>query len=118
MIASVIGVSGIGCVNEYSATKVIKQHDLERRSWPMAEVTKWGWSMDMGPLKRKKTLIGRVRVSKWGWSRVMGPLKRKKTLIGRVRVDGRGPWGLLKKKKSLIGRVRVSKLGRSRAMRP
>ena len=45
-------------------------------------MSKWGWSMAMGPLKRKKTLDGRVRVSKWGWSMAMGPLKRKKTLGG------------------------------------
>ncbi len=31
--------------------------------------------MAMGPLKRKKILVGRVRVSKWGWSMAMGPLK-------------------------------------------
>ena len=43
--------------------------------------------MAMGPLKRKKTLIGRVRASKSGWSMAMGPLKRKKTLIGLVRVS-------------------------------
>ena len=43
--------------------------------------------MAMGPLKRKKTLIGRVRVSKWGWSMAMGPLKVKKILFGRVRVS-------------------------------
>ena len=47
---------------------------------------KWGWSMAMGPLRRKKTLIGWVRVSKRGWSRSMGPLKRKKILVGRVSV--------------------------------
>ncbi len=43
--------------------------------------------MAMVPLKRKKTLIGRVRVYKWGWSRAMGPLTRKKILVGRVRVS-------------------------------
>ncbi len=42
--------------------------------------------MAMGPLKRKKTLVWRVRVFRWGWSMAMGPLKGKKTLIGRVRV--------------------------------
>ncbi len=42
--------------------------------------------MAMGPLKRKKTLVGMVRVSKWGWSMAMGPLERKKTLVGRIRV--------------------------------
>ena len=31
-------------------------------------------------------MVGRVRVSKWGWSRAVGPLKRKKTLAGRVRM--------------------------------
>ncbi len=31
-------------------------------------------------------MTGGVRVSKWGWSRAMGPLKRKRTLAGRVRV--------------------------------
>ena len=30
-----------------------------------------GWE-GQGVLKRKKTLIGRVRVSKWGWSVVDG----------------------------------------------
>ena len=54
-------------------------------------VSKWGWSMAMGPLRRKKilrknTLAERVRVSKWGCSMAMGPLKRKKALAGRVRV--------------------------------
>ncbi len=39
--------------------------------------------MDMGLLKRKKTLAGRVRV----WSLAMLPLKRKKSLVGRVRVS-------------------------------
>ena len=42
--------------------------------------------MATGPLKRKKTLAGRVRVSRWGWLMAMGPLKRKKILVGRVRV--------------------------------
>ncbi len=46
--------------------------------------------MTMGPLKRKKILIGQVRVSKWGWSRATGPSKRKRTLVGRVRVS---KWG-------------------------
>ncbi len=32
----------------------------------------------MGPSKRKKILVGMVRVSKWGWSMPMGPLKRKR----------------------------------------
>ena len=42
---------------------------------------------------RKKILVGRVRVSKWGWSRAMGPLKRKTTLVGRVRaLSGDGRW--------------------------
>ncbi len=39
------------------------------------KVSKWGWSMALGPLKRKKTLIGLVRASKWGWSRAMGQFK-------------------------------------------
>ena len=43
--------------------------------------------MAMGPLKRKKTLAGSVRISKWGWSMAMGPSKRKKTLVGRVRMS-------------------------------
>ncbi len=34
--------------------------------------------MAMGHLRRKQTLVGRVRVSKWGWSVAMGPLNRKK----------------------------------------
>ena len=43
------------------------------------------------PLKRKKILVGRVRVSKWGWSMGMGPLGgMKKILIGRDRVS---TWG-------------------------
>ncbi len=56
-----------------------------------------GWSRAVGPLKRKKILVGRVRVSKLGWSSAIGLLKRKKILNRRVRVakwDGRGPWGL------------------------
>ncbi len=36
-----------------------------------------------------QVLAGRVRVFKWGWSMAMGHLKRKKTLIGRVRVSKR-----------------------------
>ncbi len=43
--------------------------------------------MAMGPLKRKKILIRRVRVSKRGWPMAMGPLRRKKTLVGRVGVS-------------------------------
>ena len=43
--------------------------------------------MAMGPLKRNKTLAGRVRMSKWGWLMAMGPLTRDKTLVGRVRVS-------------------------------
>ncbi len=35
--------------------------------------------MAMGPLKRNKTLAGRVRMSKWAWLMPMGPLKRNKT---------------------------------------
>ena len=52
--------------------------------------------MAMGPLKRNKTLVGKVRVSKWGWLIAMGPLKGNKILVGRVRVykwgagDGHG----------------------------
>ncbi len=42
----------------------------------------------MGPLKKKKILVGMVRVSKWGLSMAMGPLKFKKILIWRVRVVG------------------------------
>ena len=38
-------------------------------------VSKRGWSMAMGPLKRTKTLVGSFRVSKWGWSMARGPLK-------------------------------------------
>ncbi len=49
--------------------------------------------MAMGPLKRKKTLAGRARVSKWGWSMAMGPLKRKSP-VGRVRVSKWG-WSML-----------------------
>ncbi len=45
------------------------------------------WSVALGPSKRKRILVGRVRVSKWGWSMAMGPLKRKKILVGRVRVS-------------------------------
>ena len=56
----------------------------EDSDWAVS-VSKWGWSMAMGPLKRKKTLIVRVRVSKWGWSMAMWPLKRTKTLIGHGR---------------------------------
>ncbi len=52
-----------------------------------AQGSKWGWSMAMGPLRRKKTLVGRVRVFKWGWTMAMGPLKRKKALAGKVRVS-------------------------------
>jgi hypothetical protein len=52
--------------------------------------------MAMGPVNRKqKTLAGRVRLSMWGWSMAMGPLKRKKTLAGGVRVSKWGwscPW--------------------------
>ena len=65
--------------------------------------------MAMGPLNRKKTLIGRVRVFTWGWSMAMGPLKRKRTLAGRVRVFKCG-WsmamGRLKRKRTVAGRVR------------
>ncbi len=43
--------------------------------------------MAMGLLKKKKALVGKVRVSKWGWSRAMGALNRKRTLVGRVRVS-------------------------------
>ncbi len=43
--------------------------------------------MALGPWKRSKTLVGRVRVSKWGWLMAMGPLKRNKILVGRVRVS-------------------------------
>ena len=60
-------------------------------------VSKWAWSMAMGPLRRKRTLAGRVRVSKWGWSMAMGPSKRKKFVwlggSGWLSGDGRGPWG-------------------------
>ena len=35
-------------------------------------MSKWRWSRAVGPLNRKKILIGRVRVSKWGWSMAMG----------------------------------------------
>ncbi len=31
----------------------------------------FGWE-GLGVLKRKKTVVGRVRVSRWGWSRVDG----------------------------------------------
>ncbi len=37
--------------------------------------------------KRNKKLAGKIRVSKWGWSMAMGPLKGKKILVGRVRVS-------------------------------
>ncbi len=33
-----------------------------------------------GALKRKKIVVGRVRVSKWGWSMAMGPQHRTQTL--------------------------------------
>ncbi len=41
----------------------------------------------MGPLKRKKTWVARVRVSRLGWSMAMGPLKRKKIMVGRERMS-------------------------------
>ena len=40
-----------------------------------------------GASKGKKTLVGRVRMSKWGWSMAMEPLKRKKTLAWRFRMS-------------------------------
>ncbi len=51
------------------------------------KVCRWGWSMAMVPLRRKKILVGRVKVSKWGWLVARGPLKRNKRLVGR-----RTPW--------------------------
>ena len=53
-------------------------------------VSRWGWSMAMVPLKRKKTPAERVRMSRRGWSIAMGPLKRKRILAGRVRMS---KWG-------------------------
>ncbi len=38
--------------------------DKEEESGWRVRVYKWGWSMAMGPLRRKQILIGRVRVSK------------------------------------------------------
>ena len=43
-----------------------------------------------GAFEKKEIRFGRVRVSKRGWSMAMGPLKRKKTVIGRVSVS---KWG-------------------------
>ncbi len=77
--------------------------------------------MAMGPLKRKKALVGRVRVSKWGWSMDMGPCKGRRVWLGRSGCrsgDGRWPCGSCKRKKTLVGRVRVSKWGWSMGMSP
>ncbi len=40
-----------------------------------------------GAFEKEKSLVGWVRVYRWGWSTAMGPLKRKKTTAGRVRVS-------------------------------
>ena len=40
-----------------------------------------------GAFEKEEDSDWRVRVSKWGWSMAMGPLRRKKIVIWLVRVS-------------------------------
>ncbi len=56
--------------------------EKEQESGWEGQCVKVGWLVAMWPLRRNKTLAGRVRVSKRGWLMAMGLLKRNKILDG------------------------------------